>query len=58
MIVYIIYDFLNYIYFDFILNFVFIFDICIFAVTLMLRARSCQSWGEPSLTGPKRIWER
>ena len=24
----------------------------------MLRARSCQSWGEPSLTGPKRIWER
>ena len=24
----------------------------------MLNARSCQSWGEPSLTGPKRIWER
>ena len=36
----------------------FIVIIFLFAVTLMLRARSCQSWGEPSLTGPKRIWER
>ena len=40
------------------LFFLFFFFIFLFAVTLMLNSRSCQSWGEPSLTGPKRIWER
>ena len=50
-----VYYYLFIFYFSYVLI---LFIYFLFAVTLMLRARSCQSWGEPSLTGPKRIWER